>query len=65
MGQEFEPGNLLELKPRRSWRMTDVSLVGSYALQPVWDDGHDTGIYSWDYLWRLCPAAERQSAEEP
>jgi len=28
--------------------------VGHYALQLVFDDGHDTGLYSWDYLYALC-----------
>ena len=27
-----------------------IELVGSYAMQVVWSDGHDTGIYTWDYL---------------
>ena len=27
--------------------------VGGYAIQPVWADGHATGIYSFDYLKRL------------
>ena len=27
--------------------------VGSYAVQPAFSDGHDTGIYSWDYLYEL------------
>lgn len=27
--------------------------VGSYAVQPTFSDGHDTGIYSWDYLYDL------------
>jgi DUF971 family protein len=27
--------------------------VGSYAVQPRFSDGHDTGIYSWDYLYEL------------
>jgi len=27
--------------------------VGSYAVQPTFSDGHDTGIYSWDYLYEL------------
>ena len=31
-------------------RMTHV---GGYALQPVWGDGHDSGIYSFDYLRRV------------
>jgi DUF971 family protein len=28
--------------------------VGHYAVQLVFDDGHDTGLYSWDYLYELC-----------
>ena len=32
----------------RSW-----ALVGGYAVQPVWGDGHNTGIYSYQYLRRL------------
>ena len=31
----------------------DVKAVGNYALQLIFDDGHDSGIYSWDYLWHL------------
>lgn len=27
--------------------------VGNYAVQPTFSDGHDTGIYSWDYLYWL------------
>jgi len=27
--------------------------VGNYAVQPRFSDGHDTGIYSWDYLYHL------------
>jgi len=31
-----------------------ISAVGNYALQLVFSDGHDSGIYSWDYLYQLC-----------
>jgi DUF971 family protein len=31
--------------------------VGNYAVRIVFDDGHDTGIYSWDYLRTLAGAA--------
>lgn len=31
-------------------------LVGGYAVQPVWGDGHRTGIYSYQYLRRLASA---------
>ncbi|MBZ0298637.1 MAG: DUF971 domain-containing protein [Anaerolineae bacterium] len=58
MNSAYDPKNLLELKPKRSYTVTGLEMVGNYAIQPVWDDGHSTGIYTWDYLWRLCPAAE-------
>jgi len=29
--------------------------VGNYALQFKWNDSHDTGIYTFEYLRRLCP----------
>ena len=32
---------------------TAIHYVGRYALQFVWSDGHDTGIYPFDYLRRL------------
>lgn len=31
-----------------------IKPVGNYALQLVFDDGHDTGLYSWTYLYDLC-----------
>ncbi len=37
--------------------------VGSYAVQPVFSDGHSTGIYSWDYLYELGNNQERLWAE--
>ena len=33
----------------------DISLVGNYAMQAQWSDGHSTGIYSWEYLLKICP----------
>jgi DUF971 family protein len=34
--------------------ITAIRPVGNYALQLVFDDGHDTGLYAWDYLYELC-----------
>ena len=31
----------------------DVQSIGSYAIKLTFDDGHDTGLYSWDYLNEL------------
>jgi DUF971 family protein len=35
-----------------------IKPVGNYALQLVFDDGHDTGLYSWSYLHQLCVEQE-------
>ena len=35
--------------------VTEVSSVGRYAINFAWSDGHNSGIYSFDYLRGLCP----------
>ncbi len=39
-----------------SFQLRSLVRVGTYALQPVWADGHATGIYSFDYLRRVAKA---------
>lgn len=36
-------------------KMLDVEEVGSYAIRVRWSDGHNAGIYSFDYLRSACP----------
>lgn len=36
-----------------AFSLVRVGQVGAYGLQPVWADGHSTGIYSYEYLRRL------------
>src|SRR4051794_27596653 len=36
-----------------SFRLVRWGTVGGYGIQPVWGDGHSTGIYSYDYLKRV------------
>jgi len=38
---------------KREVTITEVEPVGHYAIRPKFSDGHDTGIYSWDYLYDL------------
>lgn len=38
--------------------LTDIQLVGSYALQPTWADGHHTGFYTFARLREECPCPE-------
>ncbi len=35
-------------------RPIDVTPVGNYAVRFKWNDGHESGIYSWEYLRRIC-----------
>ena len=37
----------------RAFELVRLISVGGYAIQPVWGDGHTTGIYSFDYLKHL------------
>ena len=41
--------------------LSDLSLTGKYALQPVWADGHSSGFYSFEHLRRECPCPEDQT----
>ena len=38
---------------KRHVTLQSLEPVGNYAVQPVFSDGHDTGIFSWDYLYYL------------
>ena len=38
---------------KRDVTIAEVEAVGHYALRPKFSDGHDSGIYSWDYLHDL------------
>lgn len=55
MGRQSDPENILMLMPARSYKIERIEFVGTYALQPFWDDGHHTGMYTFEYLRRLCP----------
>jgi DUF971 family protein len=41
----------------KAFELVRIVSVGGYAIQPVWADGHSTGIYSFDYLRRLASQA--------
>ena len=37
----------------KSIQLVRINRVGGYAIQPVWADGHSTGLYAFDYLKRV------------
>lgn len=36
-----------------SYHLRQIVTVGSYAVQPTWGDGHNTGIFAFDYLRKI------------
>jgi DUF971 family protein len=47
------PGQEVLQIGKKDVEITDIEPVGSYAVQPRFSDGHDSGLYSWDYLHEL------------
>jgi DUF971 family protein len=45
-------------------KMLTVEAVGNYAVRIDWSDGHNTGIYSFDHLRKICPCAECRRARQ-
>ncbi len=50
------PGLFQMYKP--ALKLESIEEVGSYALRLHWNDGHDTGIYSWEHFRHICPCPE-------
>ena len=50
------PGQEVLQWGKRDVNIDRVSAVGNYGIQVCFDDGHDTGIYSWEYLAQLAHA---------
>lgn len=38
--------------------LTDMAMVGQYAIQPFWADGHSSGFYSFAHLRKECPCPQ-------
>ncbi len=52
-------GNEILQTGKRQVSITAIEPVGNYGVKLVFDDGHDTGIYSWAFLYDLCVNRER------
>ncbi len=51
--QGHSPAERRTVPGKRNVQIIGVEPVGNYAVKLVFDDMHDTGIYGWDYLFRL------------
>jgi DUF971 family protein len=47
------PGQEVLQVGKREVGIKGVEPVGNYGIKPLFTDGHDTGIYTWDYLYKL------------
>jgi DUF971 family protein len=45
-------------------KLSEIRAVGNYAVEFAWEDGHSTGIYTFDYLRSLCPCGECRSGRD-
>ena len=63
--QGHGPGQEVLQTGKREVNITAIEPVGHYAVQPRFSDGHDTGIFSWSYLYQLgAEQAERWARYE-
>lgn len=52
------PGQEVLQTGKREVAIVNIEPVGHYAIKPTFSDGHDSGLYSWDYLYELCENQE-------
>jgi DUF971 family protein len=53
-----DPLRIVKAPARGEVGIVQLVPVGAYAVQIVWSDGHDTGIYSFEWLRESCPCPE-------
>ena len=51
--QGHGPGQEVLQLNKENVNIDSIEAVGNYAIKPAFDDGHDTGIYSWETLYVL------------
>jgi len=58
--QSAEKEDILVLNSRDENKtiLEGIEQVGNYAVRLVWRDGHDAGIYTWDYLDHMNPSGD-------
>src|SRR3954467_2551413 len=61
--QGHGPGQEVLQTGKREVDLTALEPIGNYAVQPTFSDGHDSGIFSWDYLYFLGSEQEKLWAD--
>jgi DUF971 family protein len=52
------PGQEVLQVGKKNIDINELEPVGMYAIRPTFSDGHNSGIYSWDYLHKLCASKD-------
>jgi DUF971 family protein len=52
------PGQEVLQTGKESVNINEIEPVGNYAVKLIFDDGHNTGLYTWEYLYELGEAKE-------
>ncbi len=64
-GAEKEDMLELNIRDKSTMILEGIEQVGNYAVQLVWRDGHNAGIYTWDYLDNLSPGSDHGGGRRP
>jgi DUF971 family protein len=62
LGKTYMPLKLPQFTPGMN-DVANIQTVGNYAMQIFWKDGHNTGIYTWDYIELLCRKVREEAKE--
>jgi DUF971 family protein len=61
--QGHGPGQSVLVVGKEQVQVTGVEPIGNYAVRLVFDDGHDTGLYTWKYLRELGREMQQKTQE--
>jgi ATP-binding protein involved in chromosome partitioning len=61
--QGHSPEQRVTVSGKRNVKIKDLRPVGNYAMRIAFDDGHDTGLYTWTYLGQLSREKEKRWAD--
>jgi DUF971 family protein len=58
----YRPPRIQTINPEM-YKVKNIETVGGYAIRVSWKDGHNTGIYSWEYLMKLDKDQENKKSQ--
>ena len=61
--QGHGPGQEVLQTGKREVTVVELEPIGNYAVKPIFSDGHDSGLFSWDYLYFLGNEQDRLWAD--